>query len=444
MMGIITEKEIATARRCLDHIMRCGASGVRISLSKGMQSSICTLDGKVDKILSSTDRSLLFQIFANGSYGTFSTNMLESSDMDSFLHRAVDTVRILAPDPCYGLPDPSLKAKGAISGDEMGLVDEAFFELGPQEKIALALESNDGGALSEEGEYSDSFDDNFVIDSDGFEGRAMETSFNYTSGITLEGPDNAKYTGYWWDSRTFFKDFAPRGISAEAVRQARAKFNPAGISSGKYDIVVDRCCASKLLRPVISALSGYSVHQHNSFLEGKLGQPVFCPNLTVTDRPAIKGMGGSRLFDSEGVALRERPIIENGVLKTYFINTYMSRKLGMDPTTEAVTRPMFEPWICNSVKKEISLNDLLECIGNGLYITGFNGGNCNSSTGNFSFGVEGFTVANGKVAKPFSEALLTGNMLGIWNSLLGAACDTRECQMWKVPSLAFSQIDINA
>ncbi len=155
--------------------------------------------------------------------------------------------------------------------------------------------------------------------------------------------------------------------------------------------------------------------------------------------PRTPGDTGCRLFDSEGVATREMPIVENGVVKTYFLNTYISRKMEMEPTIEDATRVKVLP-----LGECRTLEQVLEKVGNGILVTGFNGGNSNPATGNFSYGIEGFYIQNGKRVHPVREMLITGNFLTLWSNLLLVADDARPCLSKLVPTLAFTNVDFSA
>ena len=76
-------------------------------------------------------------------------------------------------------------------------------------------------------------------------------------------------------------------------------------------------------------------------------------------------------------------------------------------------------------------------------VTGFNGGNCNSTTGDFSYGIEGFLIENGKTTQPISEMNVTGNMITLWNNLEEAGNDIRKSSSWRIPSLLFNDIDFS-
>jgi len=87
-----------------------------------------------------------------------------------------------------------------------------------------------------------------------------------------------------------------------------------------------------------------------------------------------------------------------------------------------------------------NLEGLIGDLTKGILVTGFNGGNSNSSTGDFSFGIEGFLIENGKLVKPVSEMNITGNILGLWERLVAVGNDVRESSSWRTPSLVFDDV----
>ena len=170
-----------------------------------------------------------------------------------------------------------------------------------------------------------------------------------------------------------------------------------------------------------------------------LGKRPFPEGLTIMDLPHIKGQTCSKLFDSEGVATEETPIIRSGEVCEYFVNTYMSRKLGIAPTVEEATRPKVLPW----PESGLGRSEILKICGDGILVTDFNGGNSNPVTGDFSYGIEGFLFENGKVSRPVSGMLVTGNFLSLWKKLIAAGDDARDCMSKLIPTLAFADVDFS-
>ncbi len=464
---IITDDERSLARFGMETALSCGMSGARVTLNKSVSDTCTTLDGEIDKVSRSADRALTFCLFADGRYGTFSTNRLTEDAVRDFVGKACETVLVMEADPCRTLPAPERLAKDAKTGLEAGLWDREYMKMTDSGRIGLArrmtLRERAGkgwSVVSEENEYTDYVDETCQIDSQGFEGQHFETGFSCSSEVTVTDAEGNRFSSYWWDSSAFLSGIDPAGCAETALKRAVASMDPAVIEGGLYRMVVDGNVGSRLLSPVISALNASGIQQKMSFLCDSRGQRMFSEGLSLTDMARERGKAGARLFDSEGVATTNLPLIEDGVVKNYFVNTYMANKTGETPTVEDISRPVLREWageklleglaVCGeragleSGKKVLSLEDILRGCGDGIYVTEFNGGNCNPVTGDYSFGVSGFRFRDGKVGRPFREMLITGNILELWNSLLAVGGDARECGRWRLPTTAFDGVSFSA
>jgi len=463
---MITEKELQFVREALALARQAGAQKARATLSKSEEDLVATLDGEVDRVTHCADRSLSLALFVDGRFGSYSTNKLERTALEGFIRRAVAATRMVAGDPCRDLPDPARCCRDAVTGDELGLVDPSRDTLTPADRQQVALdasvfaasfrgsqpsgeaaavstaqaktENTDYQIISEEGEYSDSIYETVVMDTNGLCCAHSETSFDYGVEITVES-DGEKYSGYWWDASSHRSELDAAACGRAALARAVAQIGSEPAPSGRYTAVIDAEMASKMVSPLLRALSGYSIQQNNSFLMDSLGQQRFPEGLTILDVPRIPGQTCSKYFDSEGVATAEAPIIERGVVREYFINTYMAHKMGMAPTIEDATRPKVLPW----PEAGLDRDAILRRCGSGILVTDFNGGNSNPVTGDFSYGIEGYLFEEGRIVRPVSGMLMTGNFLELWSRLVAAGDDARPCQTKLVPTLAFAEVDFS-
>ena len=444
MKQTISTEEFQLAKHALAFAVSHGAIKARVTLSKTVMNLFGIRDGALDKVTQSLDRSLSFNLFVDGRYGTYSINRLEKATLEKFILNAVETTRMLAPDPARDLPDISRTANGAVDG--LDLYDPAVEDLDSEARLAMALKSApviadnpDYKLVSVEGEYSDSVSDTLILDSNSLECRSSESSFETGYEVTVEAPDGSKFSGYWWDSSPKLGGLDLEGCAYKALERAVAQIGPQKAESARTNVVVDTECASKLFSPLLSALGGYAQQQRNSFLLDSLGKEILGTNVSIVDKPLEKGRNGARRFDSEGVATSEADIIRDGVIRRYFVNTFIANKTGLAPTIEDASRPVLIP--CGGLKTK---EELIRKAGNGILVTGFNGGNCNSSTGDFSYGVDGFLFRDGKIVHPVREILMTGNLVKLWRNLIATADDARSCLSRQVPSLAFANVDISA
>ena len=454
---MITSEERNIARHCIEYAMRLGAEGIRLSLNKNEMDSCSMLNGELDKVSHSADRSIYIYLYVDGKYGTFSTNRLDEKEVENFISKAIVMVKMLGEDRCRRLPDPERTAKDACGGMELGLYDSHYegcdsdsrLKKAEEMSIIRSLPEAEGyKVISEECEYAESLDDTILMDSQGFEGRHTETSFNCFSELTIQDNEGNRYSGYWWEASPHFDVLRLKECSHTALERAISQIGPRSRRSGRYRMIVDGTVASRLVSPLINALNASAIQQKMSFLDGSLEKKMFSEGLTIMDNARTPGKSGSRMYDSEGVATQNRAIIDHGVVKQYFVSTYMAEKTGFAPTIEDISRPCLSPFMAGKeltdLEKGVSLKDILVQCGNGIYVTGFNGGNCNPVTGDFSFGIEGFAFSKGKITHPVKEMLITGNIVELWNSLTAAGTDTRSSSRWQIPTLAFENVSFSA
>jgi PmbA protein len=129
------------------------------------------------------------------------------------------------------------------------------------------------------------------------------------------------------------------------------------------------------------------------------------------------------------------PIIEKGVLKNYYIDSYYARKLGMEATTGGGSNGGFE-------LGDKDQAGWLREVGRGILITSFLGGNSNSSTGDFSTGVQGFLFENGAIVGPVGELNVAGNHLEFWHNLIGVGNDPYRFSSLLTPTLVFDGVTV--
>jgi len=130
---------------------------------------------------------------------------------------------------------------------------------------------------------------------------------------------------------------------------------------------------------------------------------------------------GTSAFDSEGVASRKTVVVENGVLKSYLLNTYTAKKLGMHTTGNAsrglAGTPGIGPgnfFLQPGVK---SLQEIIAGIKEGLFVTEFLGFGVNLVTGDFSRGATGLWIENGELTYPVEEITVAGNLKDMFSNI---------------------------
>ena len=437
---MIADNNKKLAQWAVDYALKNGCQAAKLVLYSNSNSSFELRDAKMDKLQQASENGLSITLYVDGRYGSYSTNRLDKKELETFIKNGIESTRYLAEDDARVLPDPSRYYKGGKP--DLQLFDDRFYHINPDDKVAIARAAaeevlgKDERIISVGTSYSDGENASYRLASNGFEGESKSTWFSISADVAMKGEGEARPSSYWYDATLYYDKLPKSDVGIKALERVLKKLGQKKVASGKYTMVVDPMNSGSLLDPVISALYGSALQQKNSFLLDKLDAKIGAGMLNLMDEPHIIGARGARYFDSEGVATECRPVFEDGILKTYFIDTYSSKKMGVAPTVNSPSLLVLKPG-------NKDLNGLVADVQKGILVTGFNGGNCNSSSGDFSYGIEGFLIENGKLTQPVSEMNVTGNMITLWASLVAVGNDPRMSSSWRIPSLVFEGVDFS-
>jgi PmbA protein len=430
------------ARAAMKDSLAKGAKEAAATVSRTRNVAVEWRDGKVEKINEATTRRLTLQLYVDGRYSEASSSDLRPEALATFVGDAIAMTRALTEDPFRSLPDPALYE--GRSGVDLQLEDPAYPTVTPQMRRSAARQMEEaaravnGAAaiLSVSTSFDDTRTERFRVASNGFEGTRVDTVFFAFASVSAKDADGRRPEDYSFGGARFLGEVPDVAtIGREAGERAISRLGSTKPKSAVMTLVVDNRAAGRLMGALGGPLSGQSLQQKRSFLEGKLGEAVGSPLLDVADDPLIPKAFGSRLFDSEGIAARRRPVFEKGVLRSYYIDTYYGKKLKMAPTSGGVSNLA---WTLGPKPQAAILKDL----GDAILVTGFLGGNSNGTTGDYSFGVQGFRIRGGERREPVSEMNIAGNMLDLLTRLKAVGNDPWPYSSMRTPTLVFEGVQV--
>ncbi len=437
----MTKKEKYTlAKWAMEFALEQGASDARVYISNSNSSEVEVRESKIEKLQEENQGSLYIDLFVDKKYSSIRTNRLgDREELKRFISEGIKGTRYLAEDEFRMLPDPSRYYKGG--GEDLKTADRKFMDVDPQGKVdaAFGMESEvlgkDERIVSATGSYYDGYSGRVMVSSNGFEGDSESTYYSLVASVSVKDGE-ARPRGYWFESAIFQEELEKKGVGDKALKKALERLGQKKLKSAVMPMIVENRLVGRIMGPVISAMNGNSIHQKNSFLIDMIGERIGSDLFDVIDDPFIISGRGSRHFDGEGVATKKRHLIDKGVLKAYFIDTYYGKKLEMEPNSGETTNLILKPG-------EKDFKELVAGIDRGIYVTGFNGGNSNGATGDFSYGIEGFLVENGELAHPVYEMNITGNYLQIWKDLIAVGNDVYTDSSWRMPSVVIDKISFS-
>ena len=433
---------LEAAREAVRLALRHGAREAAAAVSRARHVELAHRDGKLERVTEATTRGLGLDLYVDGRYASLSTSDLRPEALDRFVADGVALTRTLAQDPHRRLPEPELYQGRAELDLELADPDYASVDAGARRRAAEDVEAaarSVPGAdriVSVTASVADTSAERALVASNGFEGVRAGTDYSVSAEVSAKDPDGRRPEDWDAASARFHADLpSPEAIGRGAAVRALSRI---GSSKGESDlatVAVDHRAAARLVGALFAPLAASSLQQKRSFLEGKAGAAVGSERLDVSDDPFIVRGLGSRLWDGEGIAARRFPVFEQGVLRNYYVDSYYGRKLGIAPTTARISNLA---WRLGDLSRE----RLLARMGDGVLVTGFLGGNSNGTTGDFSFGVQGFRVRGGRVAEPVGEMNASGNHLELWRRLVAVGDDPYPYSAMATPTLVFEGVQL--
>ena len=425
----------------MDHALGNGADQAAARFSRARFVDLKLREGKVESLQASTSRGLSISLYVGGRYSSNATGLLDEDHVRNFVDSCLAMTRALTPDPHRSLPEPELY--GPTEGVDLDLVDPGYDDLDTDRRLALAAEVEQA-ALAASGELQSvtarvmhQDGETTQVHSNGFRGAKAGTSFYLGASVTARDKDGRRPEDHHFVGARHLSDLpAAAPVGQEAARRALDRRGAAMVPSACMPMLVENRSASRLLGSLLEPLGGGALQQKRSCFEGKLGQNIGAPLLTVTDEPLLPRALGSRTFNGEGLAARTLPLLGQGRLSSYLIDVYYGRKLGMAPTTGSTSNLVLTPG-------EATLAELEASVERGILVTSFLGGNANPATGDFSFGVSGFLLEKGQRTQAVGEMNISGNHTDLWHRLEAVGADPFPYSSWRVPSLLFADVQFS-
>jgi len=412
------------AERLLKAARAAGADSADAVAMRSMSQSVEVRDGAVEESERSESNDMGLRVLVGRRQAVVSTNDLAGS-VDALAERAVAMARVAPEDRFAGLADAERLARDIPDLDlvDRNLPDVAALERSARqaEEAGLAVKgvSKSGGASASAG-----IGGMVLLTSHGFSG-AYLGSRHGVSMTAIAGEGTAMERDYDYSSALHAADLDdPEKVGRTAGERAVQRLNPRKVSTKKVPVVFDRRVSASLIGHLVSAINGSAIARKTSFLKDKLGERLFASGINVIDDPLRRRGLRSQPFDAEGVAGARMALIENGVLKSWILDSATARELGFETTGRAhrgaSSTPSPGPTNLHLEAGAISPQEMMKDIREGFLVTDLIGSGVNGVTGDYSRGAAGFWIENGEPTYPVSEITIAGHLLEMFRTLTPA------------------------
>lgn len=406
--------------------------------------------GEVEKVSQAGEKRLGLRLFFENSSATASTSDISRESIERLVDDTAKMARITAQDPFSGLPAAEQLAQQV---PDLDLIDEEARSVSVDEKIQIALNTEKAAhgfdpriSNSEGAEFSNSFGNVIYANSHGFCGAYRGSNFS-SSVAPVASQNGSMQRDYWYTSnRKFPRLESPKSVGERAAQRVLRRLGARKVKTCEVPLVLDPEIAASLLRSLSSALSGYSLYKGASFLIGKLGTKIASELVTVIDDGTIPEALGSRPFDSEGLPVRKKTVVEKGELKSYLLDTYSGKKLGM-PSTGNAARSVGEPPGVAPTNFFLAPGPhapeaILRSVTNGFFVTELIGFGVNLVTGDYSRGAAGLWIENGELAYPVEEVTIAGNLKEMFQNIEMVGNDLEMRGRIAAPTIKISRMTV--
>lgn len=395
---------------------RAGLREYEIYAMKDRNVSTETLRHEISNFSLGESGGISFRCIVDGKMGYASSELLTREEMEALVDRAVDNARNIENDdevmifpgspsypPCETeapqLPDATDMKRWAMDLQEAAYANHPSVSDGTQSAVMayeceIMLCNSHGLDLSNHVGITGAYSDVIVK-----EGEDAESEVAVRKGRCYE-------------------DFAD--LPAKAVEKARAHLGAGTLASGKMDCVISGDQMRALLATFSSVFSAKQVQMGMSLLRGKVGESIASPLVTITDDPRRPECPIQTSFDGEGVATYRKPVIENGVLKTFLYDLTTAKKDGVASTgngrrSSYASSVGIAPYCFCLEAGDKTQEELFASVGNGVYITELKGlhAGADAVSGDFSLESAGFLIRDGKRGAPVKTFTIAGNFFDL-------------------------------
>src|ERR1700733_8810044 len=406
--------------------MKSGASSAECVVREGDEFSTTVRLGQVETLKESGSRSIGVRVFYGQRAASTYSSDFSVAGIDRMLSSALELAKITSEDPFAGIPDAA--KLGSISG-QLDLYHEDVYSLPGSERIDYArraekaaldpdprLKNSDGGA------FDAATGRKILANSHGFVGEYRRSYCSVAAVPIAQDDEGGMQRDYWYSvSRSLAKLESAEVVGKEAARRTLRRLGARKVKTAKVPVVLDPMVASSMLEHIFEGVNGDSVYRGASFLSGKLGEQIAGENVNVIDDGTLPGGFGTTPFDGEGIPTRRTVVIENGILKSYLLNTYTAKKLSLETTANAsrglAGTPGISPGNYFLQPGTKTPQQIIGEIKDGLYVTEFLGHGANLVTGDYSRGASGLWIVNGELAYPVEEITVAGNLKEMFKNI---------------------------
>jgi PmbA protein len=439
------------AQDLVKRAMAGGATAAEAVVREGDEFSTLVRLGQVETLKEAGSRAVGIRVFNGKRAASTYSSDFSHEGLDRMLKSALELSKITSEDPYGGIPEPA--QLGQLQGD-LDLFHEDVYSLSGAERIdyarraeKAALDFDPRIKNSEGGSFDAATGRKVLANSHGFVGEYKRSYCSVAAIPIAQDEKGGMQRDFWYSvARSMGRLESAEHVGKVAAERTIRRLNARKAKTAEVPVIFDPMVAASILEHIYEGVNGDSVYRGASFLAGKVGEKIASGTVTVIDDGTVVGGFGTSPFDGEGVPTRRTVVIENGVLRSYLLNTYTARKLGLRTTGNASRGLAGNAGVGNGnlyiEKGEAGPERLIAGIREGFYVTELIGFGVNIVTGDYSRGAAGMWIRGGELAFPVSEVTIAGSLQGMLMNLEAVGSDLEFRGSLAAPTLVVEEMTV--
>jgi TldD protein len=399
-----------------------------IRVLKGSRTRIVLDNGKLEEIAEAPFQGTAVRALAGGAWGFVTTDSIDGLDEEISLAQRMARKIGRSEDLKLALAPAGRSISLPVKKDPQGLSLE--------EKVALLREIEDAakvkGVSSTQAVYAEVKVGVRYTNSEGLDLESRMTRMGFTisavahrNGLYQTSGEGRSGVG----GLELFEREDPIALARVVGQRAVALLDADAPKGGSCPVVLDQELAGVFVHEAVGhATEADIILEGDSCLEGMLGERIGSDLVTVKDDPSMM-QNGYYPFDDEGSLAQETVLVENGILRSYLHSRETAARMGGVPRNaraEGTDRPvvrMSNTYITNGDWTE---EEILEELGDGIYLAGSRGGQVSTAEGVFQFNAKrGYLVKNGEKTALLRDVSLSGKILEILKEIRAVGNDLK-------------------
>jgi PmbA protein len=447
----VTELDAGFAEEVLKKALAAGADQAEIYMRSSRGLTVEVKDRQVDSLKSSRSFGYGLRVLRKGCPGFSYANLQDAAD--TVVRNAVTAAAHADPDIHLDFPEPGVPGAVSVEDPEVSTIRE-------EDAIRMTTCMEDAarkadGRVSKIRKAAGSFGaaELLIMNSKKLHAGYRSTACSAQITVIAEDGGDAQ-TGFDYSGSRFLREVSFEGTGLNAARHACSLLGARKFGTRRAAVLLDNSVAVEFLGILTGSLSADHVQKGKSLLSGRQDTAIISRGVNIVDNGLLPGKLGSSPVDDEGVPVMKKVLFDRGVLKGFLHNSYTARKWAIASTGNAsrggyaslpsvgVTNLYLDAVSGEAVVPRQSLPAVM---GTGLYVLDAMGVHtANPISGDYSVGVTGIWIEDGAPVHPVKEAVISGNILDLFNSIDAVGDDLRFFGAIGCPSLLIGEMNISA